>query len=482
MGSAIISAEKLRKTRVRQTAIGWQTSDEYTPDLTRGARMTSRTLLALVLVAQTAAPLPKGVRLDRLTWPEAQAALRPETIVLIPLGSGATEHGPHLKLGTDLVLAEYLARRVADAAAVVVAPTLTYHHYPAFAEYPGSASLALATARDLTADVVRSLAAFGPRRFYVLNTGISTAAALEPAAASLAGRGILLRYTDVTSSVGYASRTVRKQDGGNHADEVETSMMLHIDPAAVKMSEAVRDFSPPSQPFRLTRSKQDPGTYSPTGIWGDASLATKQKGVVIADRLVESILEDIERLRTAPLPTPVVEAAATRPAPSPAPRPSVTSPGSCTPGDERAIRVIGEVFSVSWTNLDFEKLAALWAGQGDIVHPDGWIERTRDVILQNRRELFARREYRQSRHPLTLNMVRCVSPDVAVADGKWELRGVFDANGKSLPRMEGLASLTVKRAGGGGWLIEAYRYSITAPVATVPPSILKRPGYPGGQE
>ena len=40
---------------------------------------------------------------------------------------------------------------------ILVAPTLAYHFYPAFAEYPGSTSLRLETARDLTVDVVRSL-------------------------------------------------------------------------------------------------------------------------------------------------------------------------------------------------------------------------------------------------------------------------------------------------------------------------------------
>ncbi len=113
----------------------------------------------------------KSHRLEALTWQEAERVLTPETVVLIPLGAGSKEHGPHLKLGNDLTLAEYLTERVVDATAVVVAPTMTYHFYPAFLEYPGSTSLSLASARDMTADVVRTLSAYGPRRFYVLNTG-----------------------------------------------------------------------------------------------------------------------------------------------------------------------------------------------------------------------------------------------------------------------------------------------------------------------
>lgn len=443
--------------------------------------MLSPIVVAMVLASQAAAAAPKSVRLDRLSWPEAQIALAPDTVVVIPLGAAAVEHGPHLKLNTDWLLAEYLTRRIADASSVVVAPALSYHHYPAFGEYPGSTSLALATARDVTADVARSLARFGPRRFYVLNTSVSATPALHAAATALAAEGILLRYTDAGARLAEASRNVRQQEGGNHADEIETSMMLYIDSAAVDVKQAARDFSPASNPFRLTRSPGTPGTYSPTGIWGDATLATTDKGRVIVEALVKTILDEIEMLRgaTPPPATPAASAARVAPPPPPPSSASTAAP-SCTPGDERRIREIGEVFSVAWTNHDYEKLGTLWAGDGDMVHTDGFVERTSRVIMQNRRELFTRREYRHSRHPLTLAAIRCISADVAVADGKWELRGVLDNAGRPLPTMEGLATLVVKRAS-GGWLIEAYRYTMKPPQTTIPPSILKRPGYPGGQ-
>ena len=123
--------------------------------------------------------------------------LTPETVVVIPLGAESKEHGPHLKLKNDFVLAEYLKGRVRERAKVVIAPTVNYGYYPAFVEYPGSTSLALETARDMIVEICRGLARFGPRRFYVLNTGVSTQAALEPAAAILAAEGILMRYTEL---------------------------------------------------------------------------------------------------------------------------------------------------------------------------------------------------------------------------------------------------------------------------------------------
>ena len=78
-------------------------------------------------------------------------------------------------------------------------------------------------------EIVRSLARYGPKRFYVLNTGVSTSRALEPAAALLAQEGILLRYTDFGGATTSAAERVKQQETGSHADELETSMMLHID-------------------------------------------------------------------------------------------------------------------------------------------------------------------------------------------------------------------------------------------------------------
>jgi creatinine amidohydrolase len=422
---------------------------------------------------------PKGIRLANLTWPEATAVLRPETVVVIPLGAGSKEHGPHLKLNSDAILADYLTRRVLDASDVVVAPALPYHFYPAFVEYSGSTSLELETARALTTDVALSLARHGPRRFYVLNTGISTSRAIDPAARALAAQGILLGHTDLGPRLDRASAAVRQQQGGTHADEVETSMMLFVDPDAVNMRLAVKEYTPSPGPLRLTRTQGNPGTFSASGIWGDPTLATKEKGRVIVEALVAGILDDIEALRRAPLPSP-----------SALPTPPVTvsrppaaggsaDPRSCTPGDERTIRALGDAFTLHWTNADALHLAGLWSEEGDMVHPDGRIERTRETIRTNRFFLFAQREYRGSRHPLTLGTVRCINADVAVADGKWELRGVSDSAGKPLPTFEGLCTLVVQRK--GGWQIEAYRYT-QKPAAAPMPTLLKRPGFPGGPQ
>lgn len=419
----------------------------------------------------------EAVRLEDLTWTEAERHLRSEAVVMLPLGAAAKEHGPHLKLRNDLTLAEYLTRRVMDETPVVVAPPLTYHFYPAFLEYPGSTSLSVATARDLTADVVRSLARSGPQRFYVLNTGISTVVPLAAAAKLLASEGIVLGFTDFKTRTEAAAAKIQQQAGGSHADEIETSMMLYIDSSAVDMSLAVRDFAPaPAGPFKLTRRSDGSGVYSRSGIWGDPTLATPEKGRIIVESIIPGIVHDIEAIRKAPLPVPV-------PAQDSPPLPGTTAgtaagaarPGGCSEGDERTIRGMGSTFAVAWTDQDAQRLANLWSTEGDIAHPDGSVERTARVIQQNRAYLFSRPEYKASRHFLAIGTIRCLSGDIAVADGKWELREVVNASRQTLPPVEGLCTLVLKRAG-GAWAIEAYRYTVT-PRGTQPPVVLPRPGF-----
>jgi creatinine amidohydrolase len=238
------------------------------------------------------------VVLADLTWVQAEGILKPDTIVVIPLGAAAKEHGPHLRLDNDWRMAQYLAERVVAASDIVLAPGIPYHYFPAFLEYPGSTSLRRDTAREMVVEIVRSLAHYGPRRFYVLNTGISTVGPLKDSAAILEKDGILLRYTDLDTVGGEAVKRVEKQARGSHADEIETSMMLYIVPERVDMKRAARDDNP-DVPGGLTRNPDGKGVYSPTGVWGDPTLATREKGRILVEATVRGILKDIEQLRTA---------------------------------------------------------------------------------------------------------------------------------------------------------------------------------------
>jgi len=254
-----------------------------------------------LMLAATAFAADKGVLLENLSWVEAEKVLRPETVVVIPIGAESKEHGPHLPLRTDFYEAQYLTKRILEQSNVVVAPTVNYNYYPAFVEYPGTTTLRLETARDLMIDICTNLARYGPHRFYFLNTGVSTLRPLRLAAEELRKQGIVMSFTDLSVATQPAEDRIKKEEGGTHAEEIETSMMLFIAPEVVDMKKAVKDYHEGSG--GLTRDPKGRGSYSASGIYGDATLATREKGEQIMNQMVVNIAADIEKLRAAPLPS-----------------------------------------------------------------------------------------------------------------------------------------------------------------------------------
>ncbi len=68
------------------------------------------------------------------TWAEAEPILRADPLVVVPVGAAAKEHG--LPLGTDRIMADYLARKLAERVEAVILPTVTYGSYPHFVGAP----------------------------------------------------------------------------------------------------------------------------------------------------------------------------------------------------------------------------------------------------------------------------------------------------------------------------------------------------------
>lgn len=262
--------------------------------------MKSLVLLPLIIVwaiTHSIGQANRAILIEDKTWVDARTILSDSTIVVIPLGAAAKEHGPHLLLKNDLLIAEYLKERIARTENVVIYPTINYHYYPSFLEYPGSTSLRLETATDLLIDVCRIISAHGPKKFYILNTGVSTIVPLRIAAEKLAKQGIQMGFTDQMIIAQEAESRVKQQQVGTHADEIETSMMLYMAPQNVDMKKAAKDIPENDVPGPLTLIPSTTGHYSPTGIYGDATLATREKGEIVVEAMVAGIQKEILQLR-----------------------------------------------------------------------------------------------------------------------------------------------------------------------------------------
>lgn len=235
----------------------------------------------------------RGRYLGKLTWVEAEAYFAQGWPLLLPIGAGCKEHGHHLPLENDFLLAERLTARVLERVEVLALPTLNYGYYPAFVEYPGSVSLPAEVMCDTVVAICRSLYDQGARRFYALNTGVSTVRPLNVARQKLRELGVEFDFCELGQAIGAVEERLRQQPGGTHADEMETSMMLELCPEIVQLDKARPDYHGDIK-GGLTRRPDGPGVYSPTGAWGDPTLATPAKGKELVQSWVDYVVSQLE--------------------------------------------------------------------------------------------------------------------------------------------------------------------------------------------
>ena len=236
-----------------------------------------------------------GIYLQQQNWQSAEQALNAEAVVVFPLGAAAKEHGPHLPLNTDAVTANWLAEQVRQRLPVVIAPLINASFYPAFVDYPGSISLQVKTARDIVVESCLSLAAFGVKHFYVINNGVSTERPLAMAKKILRKKSIEFDFLRLPAIFDQLPEGLFQQQWGSHADEHETSLMLYIAPELVDMSRAVDDGSEGEGLFSRIKGQ---GIWSPSGVYGQATLATSEKGRILAETLIAGVIKDISLLIT----------------------------------------------------------------------------------------------------------------------------------------------------------------------------------------
>lgn len=246
---------------------------------------------------QRASP-KKGIYLEFLSWKKVESVLQSTNAILLPLGSNMKEHGSHLPMNTDWLVAEYLTMRVLDEVSIAALPTMEYSYYPAFVDYPGSIHISKTTASNLIVDVCLSITRWGPKKVYILNTGFSTNRPLEAARQTLSHEGIVMEFLDLSKVTKDLEKDISQQPFGSHADEMETSMVMYILPEIVDLSLAQPEVNYPG-PGRLTPHPDIPSTrYSPTGAWGDPTLATREKGRIFTEALVKSLIDHISNFQS----------------------------------------------------------------------------------------------------------------------------------------------------------------------------------------
>jgi mycofactocin precursor peptide peptidase len=221
--------------------------------------------------------------LEALSWPEA-AGIAAASVLAVPVGS-TEQHGPHLPLGTDSVVAVALAERLAAARAdVVVAPLLPYGSAGEHAGFAGTLSIGAAALELVLVELVRSADVFAG---VVLVSGHGgNAAPLAAAVARLQAEGrCVLAWSP------------RIPGGDAHAGRTETSLLLALAPGRVRLAAAEPGEVRPLAAVIGELRRAGVAAVSPNGVLGDPAGASAAEGEALLAALTADLITAVDRWR-----------------------------------------------------------------------------------------------------------------------------------------------------------------------------------------
>ena len=254
----------------------------------------------------------KKVELARMTWKEVQLILEQPPVVFVPIGS-IEQNGPQCPLGTDLFLAEYFAKQVAERTGGCVAPAISFGYSQAFQHFAGTITLKPHTLYSIVSDVCESLVGHGFDHIIIVNNHGPNEPPVEHAI-----REIQIRHKLCVAAV-RPSQLVHQMAAGlydnfnqvkGHGGEPITSILLALSPDDVRMDLARKDRPADFQGCTVENSNNsrykampvklylDMNQVSGTGTTGDPTNASAERGKILLERLIDWGIDFVRHFQT----------------------------------------------------------------------------------------------------------------------------------------------------------------------------------------
>jgi creatinine amidohydrolase len=252
----------------------------------------------------------------RLSWPEVKRAADEERVPIVPIGT-LEDHGHHLPIDTDVRIVEAVCRAASASLPdeTVLLPPIVHGYSPHHMDFPGTVTIGWDTFCRYCTDVAVSLLRHGFPRVLLVNGHGSNQNLVEMAArlAMIEVPEALVAasfYLVGPRSAEVVDRVRDSSPGGMaHACELETSIYLHLDPDAVDMSKAVDERGYKTTEHAWLDWSDGPlkvmpwwSSFSESGVQGDATSATAEKGRALFEAAAEEIASFVTELRSMPLP------------------------------------------------------------------------------------------------------------------------------------------------------------------------------------
>jgi len=250
--------------------------------------------------------------LQDMTWEEVKQIIDDSLkTIILPFGS-TEQHGPHLPVGTDTMVAMTLAEDAAQKTHVPVAPPLWFGWSPHHMVLPGTITIRPDILAEIAFDIVSSLHNHGFEKFVLINGHRIVNITWLQIACERAKRELGVKL--VIFDPAYMSKTITASLGWGevgHAEEIETSHMMHRCPDLVKIDRAIDNPHPEKKLYSVDPSfAGDTLCYVPSspkemkeltrksgGTTGEPSKATVKGGEHYHDHLVSRLVEIIHDLQ-----------------------------------------------------------------------------------------------------------------------------------------------------------------------------------------
>lgn len=225
------------------------------------------------------------------SWPEIEAAVKSGIIAVLSVGA-VEQHGAHLPLLTDTVLASGVARQVAQGLGGLLLPPIAYGDAWNNEGFAGTLSISPETLRATIEDIGRGVSRIGVKGLVVINGHFGNREPIALAARRLVTELDLpvlhLDYPKLEAFAAEVCETKPAGPGFYHADEVETSMMLALAPETVKMDKAAPEY--PVFPETFGIEPMQLSSFNHSGVFGDPRAATAAKGEALIGKIVAESL------------------------------------------------------------------------------------------------------------------------------------------------------------------------------------------------
>ena len=183
------------------------------------------------------------MKLEKCTWVEVKQYLEKKKSMIIPVGT-CEQHGKHLPLNTDTLIAEYIAFFLSEETGIIVAPTINFGvNLPCDRYYSGTNSLSESILRNLLSSIIKWWKLQGFKRFYILSAH-GDPFHIKAMSETDEEHIRVLELFDLN-----IADILEKQTVAKHACEAETSLMLYLFPEKVR-KDKIEDFETPFKVFK----------------------------------------------------------------------------------------------------------------------------------------------------------------------------------------------------------------------------------------